>query len=373
MLRLYADMSRKSFPLTIESHLQILKTSKYSTDTMPNIIKVFYHLYIDTKTKYISTNWNANPIIKSSMDNMIPYLPTVEWRHINSLIVSLGFMGIGPHPIWTQLEPLFINGSYKELEDFYVPNIIASFSICKCQNPVLWNILNQKLIENYFKTQTLNLFTATLTYKSLMLVRQGTPAVINQLKSVIINNIHEIKYPAITMLLNAMSFNKQLDQDLAKPLIAKLMQDLEIIDAGELSKILGNLNLLVYDRKVCEQVESKIIKKIHDLSLKDIVACFSIYSQKRSHYLEFPKILFAHYMNKRTVFKSKQERLDSMAAYDVKMLGSAIEMNILMPDRFFCEVYEEIKKSKLKIGESKNMQGNYASIEKYNSFHKFRS
>ena len=373
MLRFFADSSRKSFPLTIESHFQMLKTSSYSPGTLPSIIKAFYHLYTDSKTYHTTINWNSHPIIKSSINNMIPHLPNIENKYINSLIVSLGFMGIGPHPIWKQLEPLFLGGSYKEVEDFYVPYVITSFSVCKCQNPVLWQILNQKLIDNYLKTQTVSSTTAVLTYKSLMLARQGSPAVLNQLKTVIINNMHEIRYSSISGLLNAMSYNKQLDQDLAKPLIAKVMQDIDLIDASELSKILGNLSLLVYDRKVCELIESKLMKKVNDLSFKDLVACFSLYCQKRSLLLEFPKNLFAHYMNKRLVLKSKVENKDVIAVYDVKMLGSAIDMDIVMPDKFFLEIFEEIKKSKMNIGDSKTLQANYASVEKYKSFHKFKS
>lgn len=364
---------QNTYPLVIESSFQLLKTSEYNKASIPSLVKVLYHLYTDSRTFNITMNWNSNKVILSTMDKMAPFIPSIEDRILNSLIISLGFMGIGQHPIWKPIETKFIASSHSILDRDYIPISVSAFSISKCENQALWDILLKRLSDEFLSNYHLSGSTASLVYKSLLYSGQGTQAIINKLKSFILSDINDIKQTSVSGILGALSYSKQVDYELTKPILNQLLLTLKDYDANELCRILGNLNLLLQDKKLCEKIENEIINRKDELSIKEIVSCFTIYSQKRVVSMEFPKRIFGHYVKYRNLMMRKVEGEDTMAAYDMRMLGCALEMSLDIPDAFFLQVLEFIKKSKIKIGSSKNLQANKKMIDNYILFHKFKA
>ena len=163
-------MLSAKFPVVIQSDIDAINSISvppFNGEKATQMIKTYFHLCCDLRFHKVITNWNVHPSITTSLSLLTPVLNKVDTKNLNSLIVSLTFMGVFENSIWKKLEEEFIKSGHTSLETPSIPMVMNGFSSSKCNEPKLWTLLIDKLNHDLETSSNINLGIILITYRVL--------------------------------------------------------------------------------------------------------------------------------------------------------------------------------------------------------------
>lgn len=374
MLSRIARLFSSSFPVVIQSSLDMINSisvSPFNEEKANQLIKTYFHLCFDIRSHRVIINWNSHPTIRTSISMLTPVINKVDSKNLNSLIVSLNFLGIDEISIWRKLEEQFVKTAHTSADISILPQLINGFNLSKSNNPMLWNILFDKIIQE-LPSSNCHLGIVLLTYKTLLLCQKGTKEVIKKLKERIIADINNVNFPMIAEILSAMSRYKSIDRELTSLFLYKILQNLDEFEPNYLCAIIVDLYILRENKETIKKLENKVIERLDGVNLKTMSNLICTYRRpsmvKSGEGKDFAKKIYQNYLIKRNLLKHDIEKKETLAHYDIRIFGTAIELGFNIPEQMIMVVYSEIKKLNLFMRPTDITYGMFNSIEKYVKF-----
>jgi hypothetical protein len=355
----------KSFSFT--ESLKPITQINPSVKDMANLIQNYRELYTNAKLSNTIIYWSNDSNIKMSLNSLIPHLNKISPKLVNNLIVNISYLSIQRHPIWSHLEDQFLNVTHPLLDINDIPHVITGFAYSQTKNSELWTLLDKKLLE-YLKKNELNIVTAALTLKSLFMARAGSAESRDYLKNVILINIHELKPPLlVSIITKIVDDNEELE--FAHILFARFLKNIDQADIDELSRMISNMFIMRISYNLIQGVETKILKKINLINLKQIANCIGSYvanpALKNIRSSNFPREIFNYYTENRKNINIGHLHSESISALDTKIIGSALLLDYPIEDNFIKEIYQKLNRSESILLNHPNLRRSYLIIKNY--------
>lgn len=360
--RLFSTFNQNS---SFKYNIEEIKSHNPTPVEISQLVRQYFQLYNYAKAANKTVHWSSEPKVIKSLNSLMPHIENVEPNVVNTLITNLSYLTVHKHPIWTRLERLFVDKTYKSMDCYDTPHFITAFSMNETKNKKLWNFLDEKMIEFCSKYQ-LNTVQAGLTLRSLLKVNAGSKQLRNILKNHLIINIEELKPPLITSLVTSLvGFDEE--EGFVHIIVARFLLQLDKASIEDLNKMLSNMFIIKLDYNLIRRAEQHLAKNMKLLSLKHIsncVGCYNSVSQvKKEDYSDFPLFSIKYFIENRHRLIEETPDKHKATAYECKIIGTALINGYEIDKNIIVETYKRILMNEKALSSHPNLLRFYSVIK----------